>query len=128
MYQNRNFSENVLKSIYVVEDDLPMSALIKGILEKEGYDVKVFANLKSILPCYKKNKPDILIMDINLPEGKYAGIQFLRHIQKETPSIMITGYDNIHTRTESAIYGAKSYLKKPFNPFDLVNRVQNTLR
>jgi len=127
MHSNKKTAENILKSIYVIEDDPSMSNIIKATLVKEGYDVKVFDNIKSILPLSEYNKPDLLITDVNLPEGKYAGIKLLHHIQKEIPSIMITGYDNIHTRTESAIYGAKYYLKKPLNPLDLIQRVKDTL-
>jgi len=128
MHSNKKTTENILKSIYVIEDDLSISDIIKESLDKEGYDVIVFDNIKSILPISTNNKPDLLIMDVNLPEGRYAGIQFLQHIQKEVPSIMITGHDTIHTRTESAIYGAKYYLKKPFNPLELIQKVKNILR
>lgn len=127
MYSCSNILDNILKSIYVIEDDPSISSIIKIILEREGYDVKTFDKIKSALPITNNNKPDLLIMDINFPEGKYAGIKFLQHIQKEIPTIMITGYDNIHTRTESAIYGAKYYLKKPLDPSILVKQVKNAI-
>ena len=119
--------ENALKLIYLVEDDLLTSKVIKEILVKNGYNVERFNCIKPLIKAINQTKPDLLIMDINLPEGKYAGVQFLYYLKKEIPAIIITANENASTRYEAAMNGAKFYLKKPLNPQDIILRVDQAL-
>jgi DNA-binding response OmpR family regulator len=110
----------MLKLIYLIEDDNLISNIIKELLVKEGYSVKIFNTIQSLISSINQETPDLLIMDINFPEGKHAGMQFLYYLKKQIPSIVITANSNTYTRTESEMNGVKFYLSKPLNPKDII--------
>ena len=118
-------------TILVVEDDLEIKTLIQFFLEKENFDVITAQNSGKALEMLQNNKPELVILDIMLPG--LNGLEIAKLIKKEshkygTPFIfMLTA----KTETEDVIDGFQAgcddYLRKPFDPRELILRIKKLL-
>ena len=118
-------------TISVVEDEKPISTLIKYNLEKEGYKVHIFETGEEGFEHIKKNLPDLVILDWMLPD--LSGIDICKQIKKETklksiPVIMLTAKSEESDKIRGFETGADDYVTKPFSTKELVLRVQALLK
>ena len=117
------------KHILVVDDDTRLRSLLQRYLREQGFLVsaaKDVAEAKVFLTIYKF---DILIVDIMMP--KISGIDFLRQLRLEnntTPVILLTAMGETEDRINGLEIGADDYISKPFEPKELVLRINNILR
>jgi DNA-binding response OmpR family regulator len=96
--------------LLVVDDDINIQRLYKEELEEEGYDVIIAGTGKDAIELFKKEKPDIVTLDILMPD--IDGISLLRkmkEINSKTPIIMSTAYDY---RDDFAVWASEAYLVK----------------
>ncbi|MCP4626461.1 MAG: response regulator transcription factor [bacterium] len=119
------------KLIAIVEDEPDISELITIHLEKNGYSAKSFLDGKSFFKSFEKNIPDLLILDLMLPD--MDGLEICKAIRKrdETcalPIIMLTAKGEETDRVLGLELGADDYVTKPFSPRELVARVKAVLR
>ncbi|MCK4654316.1 MAG: sigma-54-dependent Fis family transcriptional regulator [Candidatus Cloacimonetes bacterium] len=117
-----------MKTILVVDDNKNMQIILKNILSDEGYQITSFGNGKSVLKELEKNIPDLILLDIRLPEMN--GIDVLRKIKKIKEGllvIMITAYGDIKTAVEAMKLGAYDYITKPFVNEDIILTVKKAL-
>ena len=115
--------------ILIIDDDLKLTALIKKFLEKHSFQVSAFDNPKNALTkLNKKHSFDLIILDITLPE--MDGFQVLREIRKNLtiPIIMLTARGEVSDRVVGLELGADDYLPKPFEPEELIARIQSIMR
>ena len=111
------------------DDDLVASIAIEA-LNKAGHAVGLLADGKDMINLIRMKKPDLVILDCNMPEK--SGIIVLREMRNspdlyETPVLMLTGRRG-ERDVELAMYeGANDYMKKPFDPDQLVFRVNELL-
>ena len=111
------------------DDDLVASIAIEA-LNKAGHAVALLADGKDMINLIRMKKPDLVILDCNMPEK--SGIIVLREMRNspnlyETPVLMLTGRRG-ERDVELAMYeGANDYMKKPFDPDQLVFRVNELL-
>ena len=112
----------------VIDDDVKLSALLKDFLETHKYDVFCFNNPVVGLEKIKTLKPDLIILDIMMPE--MDGFQVLRKIRDslQTPVIMLTARGEVSDRIVGLELGADDYLSKPFEPRELLARIQSVFR
>jgi two-component system, OmpR family, KDP operon response regulator KdpE len=114
--------------IILIEDDLEIRRLVAGALAKEGHDVETAATAMSGLELGIRNNPDLVVMDLGLPD--LDGNELLRMIRAISlvPVMVITarGADDAVVRTLDA--GADDYLIKPFSVAQLLARVRALLR
>ena len=112
----------------VIDDDVKLSALLKDFLETHKYDVFCFNNPVVGLEKIKTLKPDLIILDIMMPE--MDGFQVLRQIREtsDIPIIMLTARGEVSDRVVGLELGADDYIPKPFEPEELVARIQSILR
>ncbi len=117
-----------MKTILVVDDEKKIVDIIKAYLEKEGYRVIAAYNGSSALREYQSQKPDLLILDLMLPE--ISGWDVCRAVRKESevPIIMLTARDEQTDKIIGLEMGADDYVTKPFDPKELVSRVKAILR
>ena len=115
--------------ILIVDDDLKLTALITKFLENHSFGVSSFDNPKNALKALnQKHAFELIILDITLPE--IDGFQVLREIRKNStiPIIMLTARGEVSDRIVGLELGADDYMPKPFEPEELIARIQSILR
>lgn len=116
------------KKVLVVDDEKPISDIMKFSLEKEGYEVDVAYDGEAALQHVEENTPDLVILDLMLP--KIDGLEVAREIRKkhDMPIIMVTAKDSELDKVLGLELGADDYVTKPFSNRELVARVKANLR
>ena len=117
-----------MTKIRIIEDDLSIANELKEILENAGYLAEVTEDFSTILDQLKKEQPDLILLDINLP--KINGEVLLQQIRKESniPVIMVTSKNTEVDEVLSMSYGADDYITKPYNPTILLLRIGAVLK
>ncbi|GAA0468943.1 response regulator YycF [Alkalibacillus silvisoli] len=115
-------------TILVVDDEEPIADILKFNLEKEGYDVICAYDGNEAIKLTKQEEPDLILLDIMLPEKD--GMEVCREIRKDyqIPIIMLTAKDSEIDKVLGLELGADDYVTKPFSNRELVARVKANLR
>ena len=115
-------------SILLVEDDARLSSLVAGYLRKHGYEVRTVLHGSIAVPAIVEHRPDLVILDINLP-GK-DGFSILREARERFDGviIMVTARDDRFDEVLGLEIGADDYVHKPVEPRVLLARVKAQLR
>jgi len=116
------------KTILVVDDEERLLNLLQAYLSQEGFRVVTAKNGKEALFQARREKPDLIILDIMMPE--MDGYAFMRqhHKERETPIILLTARVEEGDKVLGLELGADDYVTKPFSPKELVARVRAVLR
>jgi len=119
------------KTILVIDDEKDIVELVAYNLLKEGYKVVKAYDGDQALQYIKTNQPDLIILDLMLPE--IDGIEICRYIRKNTlteklPVIMLTAKSEVIDRIIGLEIGADDYITKPFNVRELLARVKAVFR
>ena len=116
-------------SILVVDDEPGILALIKDILEDEGYKVEVAEDAEAARASRRNRRPDLILLDIWMPDSD--GISLLREWAKssagDVPVIMMSGHGTIETAVEATRLGAYDFLEKPLSTAKLLLAVRRAL-
>ena len=112
----------------VIDDDRVLADLIAFALRREGYEVSLAFDGETALQQWRSQRPDIIVLDLNLP--KVDGFTVCRRIRAEedTPIIMLTVRDEEDDIVRGLELGADDYMLKPFSPRQLTARMQAVLR
>ena len=116
------------KTILVVDDEQRLVSLVESYLKQEGYRVVTAFNGREALDVAQTENPDLIILDVMMPE--MDGYEFIRqHRRKnETPIILLTARVEEDEKVIGLELGADDYVTKPFRPRELVARVRAVLR
>ena len=118
--------DKFIAHILVVDDDDGIRSLVKQYLNENKYLVTTSENAEDASNKIKIIKFDLIILDIMMP-GK-SGLDFIRDNKKlDTPIILLTAKGQPNERIEGLEIGADDYLPKPFEPKELILRIQNIL-
>ena len=114
--------------VLIVDDDEKLRRLLREYLGDYGFQVVALADGSSVLEIIRTETPDIVILDIMLPEKD--GLEILKEIRTgfSIPVIMLTAKGEDADRIVGLELGADDYLPKPFNPRELVARMKAVLR
>ncbi len=114
--------------ILVVDDEPKAARLARDYLEKNGYRVVLAADGQSALTIARREKPDLVVLDLMLPE--VDGREVCRRLRRESdvPIIMLTALSEEIDQVTGLEIGADDYITKPFSPRALVARVRALLR
>lgn len=114
--------------ILVVDDDPDILEVLRLLLELEGYSVLTASNGITGLSFAREYNPDLIILDLNLPD--INGQQICRIIRGElnVPILILSARDNVSDKVVCLEYGADDYLTKPFENMELTARVKAILR
>ena len=117
-----------MDKILMIDDDVQLSELVNEFLSSKKYNVIIKHNPIEALEFLKINKIDIIILDIMLPEmDGFQVLQKIRH-NLSIPVIMLTARGEVTDRIVGLELGADDYLPKPFEPRELLARIQSILR
>jgi len=115
--------------LLLLEDDQILSETLQHFLLREGYEVDVALSEEEAEELTFANRYDLYLFDINLPSGN--GLDFLkalRHAEDETPTIFITALTDLNSMAEGFALNAIDYIKKPFDPEELLIRLKAKFR
>ena len=115
--------------LMIVDDEVDLLAELKPLMERSGYQVFSATNGEQALEMIAKEKPDLVVLDMLMP--RLDGRDVLRRLREAgnwTPVILLTKVNTPAERVLSLQEGADDYLNKPFDPLELVARVQAILR
>ena len=117
-----------MKTILVVDDEPKIVQLARDYLEHAGFTVIVAADGPTALHAARSSKPDLIVLDLGLPQTD--GLDVTRSIRKDSdvPIIMLTARSEESDKLIGLELGADDYLTKPFSPKELVARVRTVLR
>ena len=117
-----------MKKILVVDDEKPISDIIKFNMVKEGYEVVTAFDGREALELFEAERPDILILDLMLPE--IDGLEVARTIRKTSnvPIIVLSAKDSEFDKVIGLEIGADDYMTKPLSNRELQARVKAILR
>lgn len=116
------------KRILIIEDDSDAASVLDAYLRRENFDVIVATTGKTGLDIALRQHPDLILLDIMLPE--MTGTEILSALRREStvPVIMVTAMGEAPDRIGALRYGADDYVVKPYHPGEVVARVQAVLR
>ena len=116
------------KLVLVVDDEPRMTKFVRMNLELEGYRVAEASNGLEALEKVKNDLPDLVILDVNMPE--FDGFETLKTLRQSwsVPVIMLTVKGDEEDRVKGLELGADDYVTKPFSPRELASRVKAVLR
>lgn len=116
------------KTILVVDDEKRILSLLEAYLERQGFSVVTASNGKEALYIARHEKPDLIILDVMMPE--MDGYEFMRQHRKEqeTPIILLTAKVEEDDKVIGLELGADDYVTKPFSPRELTSRIRAVLR
>ena len=119
--------DNFKAHILVVDDDDGIRSLVKKYLNENNYLVTSAQNGEDASNKIKIIKFDLIILDIMMPG--MSGLEFIQQYKKkiETPIILLTAKGEADDRVEGLEIGADDYLPKPFEPKELILRIQNII-
>ncbi len=114
--------------ILVVDDEQTLRITVRAYLEAEGYTVQTANNGRIALHTFRSFQPDLVVLDVMLPE--MDGLEVLRQIRQssEVYVIMLTARADEMDKVVGLTLGADDYIAKPFSPRELVARVKAALR
>ena len=120
--------DNFIAHILVVDDDDGIRSLVKKYLNENNYLVTTANSAEDAVEKIKIIQFDLIILDIMMP-GK-NGLEFIQENQKklETPIILLTAKGETSERVQGLEVGADDYLAKPFEPKELILRIQNIIK
>jgi DNA-binding response OmpR family regulator len=126
--RNEDAVQTSRQTILLVDDDAGVSSLVADILQEEGYRVETVSTGAEAETAIERLQPDLVILDIMLPDAD--GLMLCNRLLQQWPApiIMLSGSRRESDRILSLRLGADDFISKPFDTFELVARVQAVLR
>jgi len=117
-----------MTTILIIDDDKELTELLNEFLSEHKYKTLIFHNPLEAIDALNKKEPDLVLLDIMMPE--MDGFQVLRKIREtmDLPVIMLTAKGEVSDKVVGLELGADDYLAKPFEPRELLARIQSILR
>lgn len=117
-----------MKKILIIDDEKPISDIIKFNLNKEGYETITAFDGREALKKFEEESPDLIILDLMLPE--LDGLEVAKEVRKTShiPIIMLSAKDSEFDKVIGLEIGADDYVTKPFSNRELLARVKAHLR
>jgi two-component system alkaline phosphatase synthesis response regulator PhoP len=117
-----------MATVLIIEDEIELANVLKAYLERAGYEVSMADRGDEGLKLWEEGRPDMVLLDLNLPG--MDGIDIARKIRQsdDTPIIMVTARVEEVDRLLGLELGADDYITKPFSPREVVARVKAVLR
>jgi len=116
--------------ILICEDNKMALKTICVVLEREGYKSDTVENGNDAITLLTDNLYDMVIVDIHLPY--HSGLELVEYLRTDlkldTPVLIVTAFSDAQMQSQAAELGINGYIIKPFNPTDLVNKINSILK
>ncbi len=114
--------------IMLAEDDATMVSLLQTLLKMEGFDVAALSANADVLAAVRKEKPDVLLMDVHL--FNQNGLQILESLRKskDTANVRVVMSSGSSVKEECMLRGANAFLLKPYMPDDLIAMLKQMIQ
>lgn len=118
----------ILKKILVVDDEAQIVKVLRAYLEQSGFEVVGVSDGRSALQAFQREKPDFIILDLNLPG--LDGLEVCRQVRRQSniPILMLTARVDEADKLIGLELGADDYVVKPFSPREVAARVRTIFR
>lgn len=116
------------QTILIVDDERRMVSLLQSYLQQEGYRVVTAYNGREALSVAHTENPDLVVLDIMMPEMNGYDFMHAHRAERNTPIIMLTAKVEDDDKIIGLELGADDYVTKPFKPRELMARIRNVLR
>lgn len=117
-----------MKKVLVVDDDKNICELLKLYLNKEGFETYFAYDGSEAVTSAKENEPDIIILDVMMPViNGWEACKLIRQFS-DVPIIMLTALDTTENKVQGLNIGADDYIVKPFEPVEVIARINAHLR
>lgn len=116
------------KLIYIADDEINICNIIKSFLVKDGFDVEIFNDGRSVLDAFNRKQADMLILDIMMPEIDGFALCSLIRLKSHVPIIIVSAKDTESDKIAGLKLGGDDYLTKPFSPMELIARINSIFR
>ena len=115
--------------VMVVEDDADSAEVLRAILERKGFKVRIAKEGGQAQATFVMQKPDFVILDLMLPgESGYEICERLKHTDSTVPILVVSAIDLPDSRTLAQRVGADGYVTKPYDPEDLLAQMQSVAK
>lgn len=114
--------------VLAVDDNRDILSVLQRGLQRRGYEVTACADGESALRAFAREKPDLVILDLLLPDADGIDLCYEMQEASDVPVIMLTSRDGLSDRVEGLRAGADDYVVKPFAMEELVARIEAVLR
>lgn len=120
-----------MRIIYSLEDDVDIAKIINVSLTKAGYEVHTFYNCRDFLEAFNSKKPNLVILDLMLPDA--SGMDVLKNIRaneenKNIKAVILSAKRLTMDKIEGLDNGADDYIEKPFDILELISRINARFR
>lgn len=117
-----------MSKVLIIEDDASFAQIIDGFLGKNGYETAVASNTKQAYAKVDEERFDLILTDYRLPDGTGLDVlSYARDKGHQTPSIVMTSFNDVRTAVKAMQLGAKDFITKPINPDELLMIVKDAL-
>jgi len=116
---------SIMEDILIVDDVVTLGLMLKTWFSKKGFQVRTAINIGDAKKSIQKQKPDLIISDLRLPDG--SGLDLIKWTKESYDDIVIivmTSYADIQTAVECIRSGAYDYVEKPLNPEEVLKKIQ----
>ncbi|AKS36636.1 response regulator transcription factor [Mycolicibacterium goodii] len=115
--------------VLLVDDERALTNLVQMALQYEGWVIDVAHDAAGAIEKYRANRPDLLVLDIMLPDTDGLGVlEQIRSFDTYTPTLFLTARDSVADRVDGLTAGGDDYMTKPFSLEELVARLRGLLR
>lgn len=114
-----------IKNVLMIEDEKDLCFLLSDTLSRRKYNVTVANTKKDAMACFKKELPDLVLLDLKLPNGD--GIDILSKIKKIKPDtivVIVTAYGSEESKEKARQRGAYAFINKPFAEKDILKTIR----
>lgn len=113
--------------IMLAEDDLTMVTLLKTLLGMEGYQVDALSIDDDVFEAVRKDRPDVLLMDVHLPHANGLDVLTQLRNSEETKDVRVVMTSGLNLELECKYHGADDFLLKPYMPDDLLTILERNI-
>lgn len=114
--------------VLLVDDEVPLRESLSYTLQKEGYEVTTAADGAAAIKQFHKQVPDVIVLDLMLPEVDGMEVCWRIRAFSDVPIIMLTAKDQAIDRQRGLGAGADDYITKPFRTDELIARLNEILK